>query len=214
MRDEIKLILQADGFTSKISMVLWPKKSFQFEEALQVAPWKIGHVQFFQYDSAQLQQAIPRLRHVTHLELGWGQSTVIPVEIAHLPKLQHLTILNVALNGFPEAVLECRSLRELHIRGADIPRLPDALGQLSTLTTLHIGNCGLVELPSCLSRMHHLKVLEFPDNQLTQIPSSLSSLPSLRQLFLTGNPFTRTTVSDLKDQFPQAIAFLIPGERK
>jgi Leucine-rich repeat (LRR) protein len=202
------------GLKNRISMFLWPKKSFQFEEALHVAPWKIRHVQFYQYDSAQVQQAIPHLRYVTHLELGWGQSTVIPVEIASLSKLQHLTILNVALNGFPEAVLGCRSLRELHIRGADIPRLPDALGQLSNLTTLHIGNCGLVELPSCLSQMHYLKALEFPDNRLTQIPSSLSSLPILRQLFLTGNLFTRTTVSDLKDQFPQTIAFSIPDERK
>ena len=195
-------------------MFSWPKKLFQFEEALQVAPWKIWRVQFYSYDGDRLKQAISHFQHVTHLELGWGQSTVIPVEIADLPKLRHLTILNVALNGFPEAVLECRSLREIHIRGADIPRLPEALEQLSNLTTLHIGNCGLVELPSGLSRMHHLKVLEFPDNRLTQIPSSLRSLPILRQLFLTGNPLTETTVSDLKDQFPQAIAFSIPGKHK
>lgn len=95
----------------------------------------------------------------------------LPKEIANLPKLKYISLLNLPFNIFPEWITSIKSLQHLTIRGSSIDSIPDSVLQLNKLKTLRIENCDLNKLPKKFNHMENLKILGLRDTKLTYLDS-------------------------------------------
>ncbi len=97
----------------------------------------------------------------------------LPKEIANLPKLKNISLLNLPFEIFPEWIMSIKSLQYLMIRGSSIDSIPDSILQLDKLKTLRIENCDLNKLPKKFNQMENLKILGLRDTKLTDLSSEL-----------------------------------------
>ncbi|KAI9312155.1 hypothetical protein BX666DRAFT_1989262 [Dichotomocladium elegans] len=111
------------------------------------------------------QPAVPRLAHITKLDLGGNRLEVLPIELWRLTGLQELNVGKNRIKSIPAEITRLTSLRELYV----------------------YENC-IKELPSQMGRLRMLKVLDVTGNQLTSLPAELLALP-LVAVWIDKNAF-------------------------
>src|SRR6266478_1814063 len=161
---------------------------------------------------------MPNLRWSVSLRLIMSsEADKTPLEIAEMriaiaggKRARSLDLSLLGLSQLPDALFECRELKELFLWGNQLEALPtslirltelqilclqnnrlralpDFIDRLSRLQTLSLaGNC-LQSLPETLDALSELQVLCLHNNQLSSIPESLTQLSRLHTLSLDGN---------------------------
>lgn len=143
--------------------------------------------------------------------------------LARLVRIQVLR-LEVDLLGFPNAVCQLDSLRELQLRRLrSVDEVPSELQQLTELTHLTLADCGLTRVPDVLCAMTSLEEVSLALNELTlewqedegdgaeAFPLALTRLKSLRVLTLTCCDLE--TVPDVVGRLPALEELYLSGNR-
>ena len=127
------------------------------------------------------------------------RATTITEALAQSNTIENLDLYYRRLNGFPAAILNLKTLKQLNLRTCTLGRLPDEIAALSQLNRLDLEQTGLTNLPPAIGQLPQLTHLWLNDNPLPALPSEIGGLTNL--LYLNAD---RTLLT----QLPQGIGSL------
>lgn len=148
---------------------------------------------------------LPCLTELREFTVGWQDWRSLPPELAQLPKLKTVVVLNTPLRDFPVFLGSCVRLTQLVLRGTDITTLPHAVRALQCLRRFDCSNNPLVAVPPELGDLANLSELVLHGNGLSDVPESLTRLHQLRHLGLTGNRLPLPRRMLIHEWFPRGV---------
>lgn len=187
VRRHIATLIREGGSSLDLSEV-----GVDHEYLLSIIP-KIGHVTSLNLRGNQLSalpESLADCTRLTTLNLGDNQLTRLPSTIGRLTQLTTLHLYDNRLAALPASLSGCTRLSILHLGGNGLDALPEALRDNTALTTLYLYDNRLVELTDWIGQLSRLTTLGVSKNQLARLPDSIGDLDSLTTLYLDDNHLT------------------------
>jgi len=165
----------------------------------------------FSFDFAQL-------RHLKEVHLQCLNMADLPTKLDQLIQLESLTVTNCQLPRITPEIGGLSNLKKLNVSGngrqefqenphldelyIPLEPLPDELGDLTNLQELVLDSNGLTELPTTIGNLKNLKILSLKNNRIEALPESIKALVNLEELYLSWNPFSEQTQTQMRQWLP------------
>jgi len=115
----------------------------------------------------------------------------LPLKLGGLTKLESLVIDRSGVTDIPFSILECKSLRKLHITSSRLTYVNGFLGELPLLFEADFSHNHIDEVETGFMDSVRLRSLDLSHNRLTEIPDNLHALSRLESLNLSQNPLVK-----------------------
>ena len=133
----------------------------------------------------QLSSEIYTFTALEELRLS-GEFAVLSPRIAHLKKLQHLSINSNLLKELPEEIGLLKNLVYLSIHGEELTQLPKSISKLKNLRNLHLFNLSKINvLSASLSQLPNLESISIYSGNITDLTAFNTGFKALQKLIIS-----------------------------
>lgn len=122
------------------------------------------------------------LTHLTQLRMTSSSLSFLPSDIARLPQLTILDVMNNELTDLPPELALLTNLKTLKLVNNRFNGLPPHIGQLSQLVKLDCSGNPLTVLPTEIGNLRNLKEFSFVSTRIETLPDEFKSLTKLETL--------------------------------
>jgi len=159
------------------------------KSVMQIKDGKIVTLSFVKSDRnffSCLPSSISNLTSLTRLTINnfehlspypiFGALTELPPEIADLPNLDTLTIINCPLKGLPEQMCNMTGLKYLYLASDALSSLPDSITRLDSLSYLNLNSNSLCNMSEAQKAWAGALSPEWENSQLCKKPTNPVSI--------------------------------------
>lgn len=104
-----------------------------------------------------------------------------------MTNLVRMDVSHNRLQGLPEEILGCTSLRILYLGANHFETFPETVSGLPELRRLYLGSNSLRSIPDCVAALQNLEVLYLGGNRLQHLTKYIDRLAKLTLLYLGDN---------------------------